>query len=127
MTRKQKLAAVLTQIVAFAGFTSPAFAATITLSDPQYGATNIDTVIKSGISAIIVLAALIALVMLILGGINWMTSGGDKQKTEEAQKRITNAIIGLAIVAAAWAIYRLLLTVFLGGGVGNSLELPSFR
>jgi hypothetical protein len=41
---------------------------------------------------------------LVLGGIKWITSGGDKGQTEAARAQITAAFVGLVIVLAAWAI-----------------------
>lgn len=75
--------------------------------------SDLGKIITSLIDVAIVAAAIATLLYLILGGINWITSGGDKQKTEEAQKTITNAIIGLALIAAAYAIFRLI-NSFLG-------------
>ena len=43
-------------------------------------------------------AALAAFFYLILGGFQWITSGGDKAGTEAAREKITAAFIGLAIV-----------------------------
>lgn len=51
-------------------------------------------------------------VFLVWGGIEWMLSAGDKTKVESAQKRITNALIGVAIVASAFAIWKLALIFF---------------
>jgi len=50
--------------------------------------------------------------MLVIGGIQWIMSGGDKAKTEEARNRITAALIGLIIVFAAWLIIILVQNVF---------------
>ena len=44
------------------------------------------------------LVGLAAVVVLIWGGIQYMTAGGDETKVESATKTITNALIGLAIV-----------------------------
>jgi TRAP-type C4-dicarboxylate transport system permease small subunit len=43
------------------------------------------------------LIALIAVVMLIWSGVQYITAGGDEGKVEKATKGITNAIIGLVI------------------------------
>ena len=37
--------------------------------------------------------------ILILGGINWITSAGDKGKVEGARSKITQALTGLAVLA----------------------------
>jgi len=60
------------------------------------------------IRAIFILAALVALIFLIIGGIRWITAGGDKAQTEAARNTITSALVGLLIVLAAYAIIRLI-------------------
>lgn len=47
------------------------------------------------------------LFQITVAGIAWMTSGGDKTKLTEARDRIMNAMIGLIIVVAGWAILAL--------------------
>lgn len=69
-------------------------------------------------SAIILVAGLATFMYLIYGGIQWITSGGDKGKLEDARNKITNGIIGLTIVASAWAVY-LLLDYFFGIGLAK--------
>ncbi|OGY24065.1 MAG: hypothetical protein A2172_00780 [Candidatus Woykebacteria bacterium RBG_13_40_15] len=49
-------------------------------------------------------AALLAFVFIVIGGIQWITAGGDKQAAASARDRITAAVIGLVIVVAAFAI-----------------------
>ena len=58
-------------------------------------------------NVVMVLGAVVCLALIIMGAVQWITSGGDKTKTEEASKRITNAIIGLIILAASIAIFNL--------------------
>ena len=59
------------------------------------------------------LAAILVFAFLIWGGIEWITSAGDKGKAESARNRITSAIIGLVILAASTAIF-ILVEKFLG-------------
>jgi len=47
-----------------------------------------------------------------MGGFQYLTSGGDKTKTEEARSRITNALIGLVIVTASWAVWKIVVYFF---------------
>lgn len=71
--------------------------------------------IVSGLIALVMLvAALIFFFMLIIGGIRWISSGGDKGATEGARNQITAALVGLVIVFAAWAIANLI-GYFFGG------------
>lgn len=73
---------------------------------------TIPALVSAIIKLILVIAALIAFIFLIIGGIKWIVSGGDKAATESARGTITAALIGLLIVFAAWAIIRLIETFF---------------
>lgn len=74
---------------------------------------NVGTLISALVATLLIIAALLAFFYLILGGIQWITSGGDKSAMETARNKITHAIVGLVIVGAAWAI-MLLVQSFLG-------------
>jgi len=114
----------------FALGTMPVFAedvTTITINDTGYGITDLNLLISSGIKLAIILAAIITFAFLIWGGIEWITSGGDKAKYEAARNRITAALVGLAIVAAAWAI-MVIVGKFLGINILNTgIVIPSAR
>lgn len=87
--------------------------------------TSLGQLISALVGTILIIAALLAFFYLLLGGIKWITSGGDKAGMEEARNKITHAIVGLIIVGAAWAIMSLVQN-FLGISViGNpNLTLP---
>ena len=57
-------------------------------------------------------AGIIAFIMLLIGGIQWITAGGDKEAVEKARKRITSALIGLAITFSIFAIIFVVETLF---------------
>jgi len=65
------------------------------------------------LSVVMVLGALACLGLIIMGALQWITSGGDKSKAEEARNKITTAIIGLIVLAATIAIFNLVAS-FLG-------------
>ena len=90
------------------------------------GLTDItaEGLITGFVKLVLVVAALVFFFVLVIGGIQWIISGGDKTGAETARKRITNALIGLAIVFVAWAIGNLLNTLF--GFDIFSLSIPSF-
>lgn len=73
---------------------------------------SIGTVINGLIRLILVVAAIIFFFILVIGGIRWIASGGDKAQTEAARNQITAALVGLVIVFAAWAIAQLINTFF---------------
>ena len=82
--------------------------------------TEIGSYVSNIVSLILIVATLAAFIFLVYGGLQWIMSGPDKTKLEEAKPRLTNAFIGLTIVAASWAIF-LLLNYFFGLGLaGNS-------
>lgn len=84
---------------------------------------TIPGLISAAIVIVLVAAALIFFFMLIIGGIRYITSGGDKGKAESARGMITAALIGLVIVFAAWAIVTLVQTFF---GISIfSLNIPN--
>ena len=86
---------------------------------------TIPGIITFAVSAVLVVAGLIFFFMLIIGGIKWILSGGDKAQTEAARNQITAALIGLVIVFAAWAIITLLSSIF---GISIlSLTLPGIK
>jgi len=85
--------------------------------------TNVGQLISAVVGTLLVIAALLAFVFLILGGIQWITSGGDKAGMESARNKITHAIVGLIIVGAAWAIMTLVGN-FLGISI-TKMDLPT--
>jgi hypothetical protein len=54
--------------------------------------------------AVVTLGGVAFIIFLIWGGIEWLTAGGDKGRVETAQKMISNAFIGLAILVGSYAI-----------------------
>jgi uncharacterized membrane protein len=50
------------------------------------------------------LAGIAVFIMLIVGGFQYLTAGGDPKKTQAASSIITHAILGLVIVIVAWFI-----------------------
>ena len=65
------------------------------------------------------LLGVILLIILIYAGFLWMTAGGDDTKVAKAKLYIRNAIIGLVIIAAAWAIVYFVFQALLGIGGGG--------
>ena len=94
---------------------SQALAAGGTIGVPQptgMKITDIGVLISRGISVAFIVAGILTFAFLVMGGIEWLTSGGDKTKTETARNRITAAVVGLAIVAASWALMKLIAYFF---------------
>jgi uncharacterized protein YacL len=86
---------------------------------------NIGAIVGAVVTFLLVIAVLIALFFLILGGIRWITSGGDKGKVESARNTIIAAIIGLVIAFLAFFILSVALQFF--GLSLTNLELPTIE
>lgn len=79
---------------------------------------DLGSFISNVFSAIILVAGMATFIYMIYGGVQWVTSGGEKDKVKEARDKITQAIIGMAVVASAWAIFKLV-DYFFGIGIAN--------
>jgi len=64
----------------------------------------IEAIAKIILNVAIRLAGIAAFIMLIVGGFQFLTAGGDPKKTQAAGSTITFAIFGLVAVIAAWFI-----------------------
>lgn len=117
---KKSYTKLMALFAAAAAVFSPALAhagnRTITLpTASQFGFNNISDAIAGVMNLVFFFALLLVLVYLVWGGIQWITAGGDKAGLEAARGKITGAIVGIIIVAVAFAIYNILLT-FVGAG-----------
>lgn len=90
---------------------------------PGKGFSTIGNFITNVLTVAFAVAILVVLVMLIWGAFEWITSGGDKETVGKARGRIINALIGLAVLAVAFALARLAAT-FLGFDIGD-IKIPT--
>ena len=82
------------------------------------------SLVSAGIQLVLVVAAIVFFFILVLGGIKWITSGGDKGQTEAARNQITAALVGLVIVFSAWAIIQIIESFFNVDILGGLTLLP---
>ena len=66
--------------------------------------TSIPVFVGKVIGTALSLLGVIFLILIVYGGFLWMTAYGDKTKIEKARDLITNAVIGVVIVVAAYTI-----------------------
>ena len=69
---------------------------------------------------ILYIVGVIAVVMLIIGGIKYVLSGGDSKKITDAKNTILYAIIGLAIAFLSYAIVHFVITALPSGDNGSN-------
>lgn len=73
------------------------------------GDTSISHLIKTIVNIISILVGAIAVIMIIVGGFRYVTSGGKQESVSGAKNTILYAIIGLVIVALAQIIVHFVL------------------
>ncbi|MCL4390154.1 MAG: pilin [Patescibacteria group bacterium] len=127
-----KIAAPVAAVAALLSSALPTFAAsTVNLCENQQGfqignLCNVTLVglVQTALNTVLFVAFVAALVFLIIGGIRWIMSGGDKEGTTKAKEAVTAALIGLAIVIGAWVLINIVLQFFgIGGGL-SGLSTP---
>lgn len=68
-----------------------------------------EKIISLGLTVFFIAGILIALIFLIYAGIQWIMSGGDKQKLQSARTQVIYSILGLVVIFVA-----ILITQFIG-------------
>lgn len=105
--------------------------------DSSFGAntglttTDLASFVGRIIYAFLGLLGIVAIGLIIYAGFIWMTAQGNDEKVKEAKKILTNAVIGLVVIFASYAItafiIRALMDASAGGGItgGGSANAPS--
>lgn len=78
------------------------------LSGAEFFSRLISTLITFGFVA----GSIIFFFMLLMGAIQWITSGGDAKQLEAARGRITSALIGIIVLFAIFAIIKVVEGLF---------------
>ena len=79
-------------------------------------------IVAKVINVILTFMGVLFLVLIILGGFQYMTAAGNEEKTKKAVGLISNAVIGLVIIMVSWMITRYVIVV-LNNTLSNS---PSY-
>jgi hypothetical protein len=72
-----------------------------TADAPAQQINNIFTMIFGFLT---IVGGLAFLIYFAIGGISWITAGGDQQKVDAAKSYMTNGAVGMIVIAAAYAI-----------------------
>ena len=101
-------------------FLSPVLAAQpngFNLGSPPAGITNVDlaSIIINVTNWALGFVTLISVLMLIWGGVQYLTSMGSEDAVASAKNTITYAILGLIIVGISYAIVVVVVNVFIKG------------
>ena len=71
---------------------------------------SLEQIVGLVIQAALSLLGVIFVILIIIGGYDWMLAEGNEQKVEKAQNYIRRAIIGLIITLSAWSIWNFVAT-----------------
>ena len=84
-------------------------------ADPDKGqGKTLDVTVKNIINGVLYVVGVLAVVMVIIGGVKYTTSGGDQAAVTSAKNTILYGIVGLVIAILAYAIVN-----FVVGQLGN--------
>jgi hypothetical protein len=73
---------------------------------------SVGMIVSNFLPYLFVIAGLMLLTYLIMGGFGLMTSGGDPKRVQSAQGKITSALIGFFVIFVAYWITQILQSVF---------------
>jgi len=74
------------------------------------GTKDVRQTISQIINVALGLLGIVAVVIIIIGGFEWMTAGGKEENAEKAKERIFAGVIGLAIILSAYALANFVVT-----------------
>ena len=80
------------------------------------GVSDFYDVIQIAARWLVVFGIIIGAVFIVVGGIQYMTSGGDEEGTKAAKNKIIAGLIGIALVLLAYALVNIVGSFF-GAGV----------
>lgn len=71
--------------------------------------TGVFDILKTVINVLLIVAGAVAVIMIIIGGIRYITSSGDQSHVKAAKDTILYAVIGLVITILSFAIVNYVL------------------
>jgi len=83
------------------------------------GGSSISDVFKLVVNVLSVVAGAVAVIMIVVAGFRFVTSGGDSNSVSAARNTIVYAIVGLIVVALAQVIVRFVLHKLGNGTVSH--------
>ena len=97
---------------------------TIPTVDPGAESSFVAGFIRNGISLLLIVAFVIALVFLIINGLRFITASGDEKTVASAWSQIYWGLIGMVVVFSAFAIMKLVETFFDVDIISGTFLLP---
>ena len=109
----RRILSLASSTIVFLTATAPAFAQNIEgFEREQIPFDNLGKLMSNALALLFFFAGLLTFFFIVIGGIQWITAGGDAKAAQSARDRITAAVVGLIVVVAAFAITLILGQVF---------------
>ncbi len=94
-------------------FPYPVSAATCDPKDPKFGPcpaglNELENMVGNVISLVAGLGFIVMLVLLVMAGIKYLTSGGEPKAVQAAHLTLTWALLGVVFLAIAWLLLQLI-------------------
>lgn len=67
---------------------------------------QLEDIFSNILNIVVRFAGVAAFIMIIIGGFQYLTAGGDPKKAESAKNTITYAVLGLALLIIGWFILK---------------------
>lgn len=74
---------------------------------------TLDQFLPKLLQVAIIIGSLFTFIWLLWGGVEFIIAGADPERSKSAKSKITQAIVGLGLLATVWVLWRLV-TYFLG-------------
>jgi hypothetical protein len=84
------------------------------------GTQSLPVIVGGIINAALGIIGIVMVVIIIFAGYKWMMAQGNSQQVDEAKKMITNAVIGLIILMASYAIATFVINAIIKGTTGTA-------
>lgn len=84
-------------------------------SNAGLGTRDVRDTVTAIINVALGVLGIVALLIILWGGLTWMTAGGNEEKTSQARKIIASGVVGLIVIFVAYA-----LTTFIFGVLENA-------
>jgi hypothetical protein len=82
-------------------------------------ALNLERFISNAIGALTVLGGLFFIFYFVMGGLNWVTAGGEQSKVTKARDQMIQGVVGMVVIVISYGLLGLV-----GGFVGFNFLNP---
>ena len=102
-----------------------------TVGIPINANTSPATLFQFGFQLFLIVVGILVFVYMLWGAVDWIISGGEKEKIHKAKMKIISAFIGIILVAVLVAVWYNLVWPMLGifntSGGNVNIKLPSIN